>query len=81
MKVRKILCPDQVEDQEEEALAAVAAEADLAEVAVAASAAEALAEVASEEDIITTITDRISVGVGALAVIITAAVALADFSE
>lgn len=84
MKERKILCPDPVEDQAEEALAAVAAVADLEEVAVAASAVEALEAEASEADtIITTIiTAPISVGAGALVIIITAvAAALADFSE
>ena len=72
--MRNILCPDPVEDQEEEALAAVAAEADLEEVT----------EVASAVDItdITTIIITAPVftdGVGAVP-ITAEADALADFS-
>ena len=52
MKVRKILCQDPVEDQEEEASAAVLAEADLAAAAVEASEE---ARAAALADIIITI--------------------------
>ena len=83
MKVRKILCQDPVEDQEEEASAAVHAEADLAEATEVASV-EAHAA-ASAALIITIITDPImAVGDGdggPDATITEAAVALADFSE
>jgi hypothetical protein len=75
--VRNILCPDPVEDQEEEALAAVAAEADLEEVTEVAS------EVAATEAATITIIITAPVftdGVGAVP-ITAEADALEDFSE
>ena len=78
MKVRNILCQDPVEDQEEEALAAAAAEADLEEDTEVASAVD----ITDTTDITTIITTDPDFTDGAGAVPITeAAVALEDFSE
>ena len=77
MKVRKILCQDPVEDQEEEASAAVLAEADLAAAAVEASEeahAAALADIITI--IITAIITAAGVGDGVPDVIITAEAAV-----
>ena len=81
MKVRKILCQDPVEDQEEADSAAVLAEADSAAEAVEASAAAHAADLADITIIIiTAIITAVGVGAGVPdATITVAAVALADF--
>ena len=77
--MRNILCPDPVEDQEEEALAAVAAEADLEEDTEVASAVD----ITDTTDITTIITDTDPSGdlAGDAPTDTEAADALAVFSE